>query len=359
MNKNLSEFCVPQCTSILDAMAKLDANTTKIILVLDADGRLNGTLTDGDVRRAMLAGITLEQPVDDLLTLKAGSSIAVPVTAPAGSDRATQLAILKDRGVFHLPLVDEEQRVVDLVTLGELAPAESPALNAVIMAGGAGTRLRPLTEDLPKPMLPVGERPLMELIIQQLRQAGIKQVSLTTHYKKDVVVDHFGDGSDFGVDIQYVDEDQPLGTAGALSRLPGSDDPLLVINGDILTRVDFRAMLDFHNEQHAEMTVAVRQHETPVPFGVVEIDGVTITGISEKPVIKHLISAGIYLLDPSVCRDIPDGRPYDMPELIGELLSQGRKVVSFPVREYWLDVGRPADYEQAQLDAGPQGFNQR
>jgi NDP-sugar pyrophosphorylase family protein len=210
---------------------------------------------------------------------------------------------------------------------------------------------------MPKPMLPVGERPLMEHIIQQLRQAGIKQLSLTTHYKKDIIVDHFGNGSDFGVEIQYVDEEHPMGTAGALSRLPGSDDPLLVINGDILTRVDFRAMLDFHKEQYAEMTVAVRQHETPVPFGVVEVDGVTITGILEKPVVKHLISAGIYLLDPSVCRDIPGERPYDMPELIAELLAQGRKVVSFPVREYWLDVGRPADYEQAQIDVKSQGFN--
>jgi len=257
---------------------------------------------------------------------------------------------MNETGIRHIPLVDDEGRVVSVVLLGDLVKEYELPLRAVVMAGGFGTRLRPLTEDLPKPMLPLGSRPLLELIVEQLRDAGIKQVNVATHYKGEIIADHFKDGQDFGVDIRYVKEDQPLGTAGALSLLEESDEPLLVINGDILTRVDFRSMHSFHREHEAELTVAVRQYEFSVPYGVVLTDGVAVTGISEKPVVRQFINAGIYLLSPSVMRLIPNGQPYDIPDLIELLIKENRPVVCFPIREYWLDIGKADQYAQAKAD---------
>ncbi|RME47231.1 MAG: nucleotidyltransferase, partial [Deltaproteobacteria bacterium] len=189
-----------------------------------------------------------------------------------------------------------------------------------------------------------------EWTIEQLKNAGICRVNVTTHYKKERIIEHFGNGEDFGVDIRYVAEDQPLGTAGALSLLERSKEPLLVINGDILTHVDFRAMHDFHREHEADMTVAVRPHEYRIPYGVVETRGVEIAAIREKPVIRHFISAGIYLLSPSVHSYIPNGERYDMPQLIETLIRSGKRVVGFPIREYWIDIGRIDDYERANED---------
>jgi dTDP-glucose pyrophosphorylase/CBS domain-containing protein len=350
MHTDLTTLCVGLDTSIHQAVAQMDISRLGIVLVVDEEHRLLGTVTDGDVRRSILANISLDKPVRVLLLSKAGSPYARPITAPADADQSTMLQILRQHRILHLPLVDLDQRVVALVSLSEFVSQQVPMPHAVIMAGGTGSRLRPLTDDLPKPMLPLGDRPLMELIIRQLQQVGIRHVNLTTHYKKDAIAQYFGDGQDFGVEIQYMEEDQPLGTAGALSRLDGLAGPLLVINGDILTRVDFRAMLDFHREHHADMTIGVRYHEVPIPYGVVEVEGVVVTAISEKPVMRYLISAGIYLLEPEVRRYIPTDRPYDMPDLIARLVVDGGRVVSFPVREYWLDIGRVEDYQKALAD---------
>jgi len=317
-----------------------------ILLLCEDDRKLVGVLTDGDIRRAILRGVSFDEPCISIASRN-------PVVAPLRVSPSEALHLMdhsRDFVVNHLPVVDAEGRAVDLLLRRDLVTEDQLALSAVIMAGGFGTRLRPLTEELPKPMLPVGGRPLMELIIEQLRQAGIRRVNVTTHYRSEEIIEHFGDGRAFGVEIKYVTEDRPLGTAGALGLMEIPNEPLLVINGDILTQVDFRAMLDFHREQRADMTVAVRQHEFRVPYGVVETNGVTITGISEKPVVQHFINAGIYLLNPGVCQFIPNGQPYDMPDLISRLLAEGRRVVSFPVREYWLDIGQSADYKQAQED---------
>jgi NDP-sugar pyrophosphorylase family protein len=259
--------------------------------------------------------------------------------------------MMNQYGLRHIPLVDGQHRVIDVALLGSLVKEYELPLRAVVMAGGYGTRLRPLTEEVPKPMLPIGGRPLLERIIEQLRQAGIHRVNLTTHYRADVITRHFGDGRDFGVEIRYVEESKPLGTAGALSLLEASEEPLLVINGDILTQMDFRMLLDFHREHHADMTVAVWPHEWQLPYGVVQLDGVTVTGISEKPRQRQFINAGIYLLNPDVCSYIPADRPYDMPSLISRLVAEGRRVVGFPVREYWMDIGKAEDYLKAQDDA--------
>lgn len=350
MFSDLSTLCIAPDCSVYDAIACIDRNCKGIALVTDEGGRLLGTITDGDVRRAMLAGRNLDMPVSDLLAHKADSLYPRPVTAPVGTEREALLQLMKENLIYQVPLVDQADRVVDMVTLNDLLPAQAPSLQAVIMAGGFGTRLRPLTEDLPKPMLPVGGRPLMELILEQLRQAGIRRVNVMTHYKSEKIVEHFGDGGSFGVELNYVNEDLPLGTGGALGLIPVPPTPFLVINGDILTQVNFGAMLAYHREYRADMTVAVRQYGFQVPYGVVECEGPHIRRLTEKPKLTFFVNAGIYLLEPLVYSFIPNGQHFNMTDLIQWLLDAGRTVVSFPVREYWLDIGQHADYEQAQKD---------
>jgi dTDP-glucose pyrophosphorylase/CBS domain-containing protein len=356
LNPELKALIVSPNSSVREVMECIDRSAKGIALVLSDDNHLLATVTDGDIRRAILAGMDLNQRVHELIVSPSPDFAGSPISAAQGTDEAELLHLMNEKGIRQVPLVDEQARVVDIVMLSDLAKDLEPPLRAIVMAGGYGTRLRPLTEAIPKPMLPLGARPLLELIVEQLRDAGIKQVHVATHYKGDVIADHFKDGRDFGVDIQYLKEDQPLGTAGALGLLEESDEPLLVMNGDILTRVDFRSMLNFHNEHHADLTVAVRQYEFNVPYGVVLTDGVAITGISEKPIVKNFINAGIYLLAPSVKRFIPNGEPYDIPDLIQCLLKEGQTVVCFPIREYWLDIGKADHYDQAQADVASGRF---
>ena len=326
----------------------IDKGGKRIALVIDENQRLLGTITDGDIRRAILAYIDLEAPLSVLLESRKGKASYQPVTAPAGSDHKTLLKLFRQKEVAHLPLVDKEQRVVDLVTLDQIVTEVSAPVEAVIMAGGTGSRLRPLTAETPKPMLPVGDRPLLELIIDQLRDSGIKHVNVTVHHKQDKITQHFGDGSGFGIDISYVEEDRPLGTAGALGLIETPQVTMLVINGDILTQVDIQAMRNYHREHRADLTLAVRQHDVQVPYGVVECEDDWVRRLVEKPVVKSLINAGIYLLEPSVHSLIPAGEPCDMTEIIERLLQDGRPVAAFPVHEGWIDIGQQADYEEAQ-----------
>jgi len=355
MYSDITNLCLGPENSIRQAIACIDQNSQGIALVVDEAYHLIGVVTDGDIRRAILAQSDLDMPLQQLLQVKVPATPHVPVTASVGTSDAQLLQMMNEWELRHIPLLDPQGRVADIALLTDLVKGYELPMTAVIMAGGYGTRLHPLTEDLPKPMLPVGDKPLMERVVEQLRAAGIRRVDVTTHYKSDAITSHFGDGQRFGVDIRYVEEKHPLGTAGAIGLLDISDDPLLVINGDILTRMDFRAMLDFHHEQHAEMTVAVRQHEFRLPYGVVETSGVQIVKIEEKPVIRHFINAGIYLLSPEACKSIPPGQAFDMTDLITKLLVEDRLVASFPIHEYWLDIGEHADYQQAQTDVQKQG----
>lgn len=344
--ERLEKVLVSPETSICDAVVVLDRGGFGMLLVVDPDRKLRGVVTDGDIRRAILHGTSFDEACLSIATQE-------PLTAKAGIVGEDALYLMDNGRTFpvnHLPVIDDEGKVVGLILRRDLSSPKPLPVSAVIMAGGKGTRLRPLTEDIPKPMLPVGGRPLLEVIIDQLREAGIHRVNLTTHYKADVIAKHFGDGSEFGVDIQYVEEDKPLGTAGALGLIENPDEPLLVINGDILTRVDFRAMLDFHKDHQADLTVAVRRYEFRIPYGIVETEGAKVVGASEKPTLQHFVIAGIYLLGPEARRNVPEDERYDMPELIDELIGRGRSVVCFPVREYWLDIGQVDDYQQAQSD---------
>ena len=352
---NLDVICIAADAVLREAVTCIDRNQRGIALVRDAQGKLVGTITDGDVRRAMLAGRTLATPVADLLEHKRSTRYPQPVTAPAGTDPAALLKMMHDLVIRQIPLVDDEGLLTGLITIEDLVPDQALPLRAVIMAGGFGTRLLPLTENMPKPMLPVGDKPLMEILIQQLRESGIHHVNVTTHFQRDKIKSHFRDGQHLGVDLTYVDEDQPLGTAGALSLMEAFDEPLLVINGDILTEVNFRAMLQFHREHHAEMTVAVRRYDVEVPYGVVQCEDANIVDLTEKPQFSFFVNAGIYLLEPSAQALLPAGEASNMTDLIQKLVAAGRPVVSFPIREYWIDIGRHADYELAQEHARSKG----
>ena len=255
--------------------------------------------------------------------------------------------------INHLPLLDANGAVSDFLLRREIAMDSRPELSAVIMAGGFGKRLMPLTEGVPKPMLPVGDRPVLERTIRQLRRSGIRDVSMTTHYLGDRIEDHFGDGEEFGVRINYTNEDQPMGTAGGLKLLERPAGPFVVINGDILTGVFFDKMLEYHLEHLAELTVGVRRYVIDVPFGVVECEESRVTALREKPSLTFFINAGIYLLEPGAWDSIPQGVFFDMTDLIKSLLDEGRRSRAFPSSSTGWTSGSPEDYQRAQDELAP------
>ena len=333
--------------SIRSTMEVIDRFAKGIAVVVDDAGRLLATVTDGDVRRAILAGVNLEHPVSEVQ--KPGQTR--PVVASTGTSESALLVLMEQHSIRQVPLLDEAGRVCGLAVLHEILRQNELPVTGVIMAGGYGKRLMPLTEAVPKPMLPVNGRPLLEHILARLRQSGIRSVNVATHHLSDSIVQHFKDGSEFGIELQYFQETEPLGTAGGLANMGGGTDPLLVINGDVLTSMDVRAMLDFHHEHQALLTVGVRQYDIEVPFGVVKTEGVRITGIQEKPVLRHFINAGIYMIEREVCRLVPRGRRFDMTDLVAAVIESGGNVISFPVREYWIDIGRVEQYQKAELDS--------
>lgn len=349
---NISDLFVKLDNSIRDVIECIDrSGRVSIALIVDDERHIIDTITDGDVRRGILAGISLSESVSKLLPIKAQMPHALPVTAPVGTDPSQFLILMQENAVKQIPLLDKDGSVVDIVILSEVLAQPKLPLQAVVMAGGLGTRLRPLTDNIPKPMLSVGGRPLMELTIEKLQKAGIEHVDVSTNYRAANIVDHFGDGKAFGIELNYLQEDRPLGTAGALGLMDTPDKTLLVINGDIITHVDLAVMFSYHKKQQAELTVGVRQYGMQVPYGVIDCDGPDVRKLREKPQISFLVNAGIYLLEPSVYAYISKGERLDMTDLIQRLLDNNSKVVSFPIIEYWLDIGQPDDYERAQTDA--------
>lgn len=350
MRLSIESVFITNDVSIRDAISCIDGSGCGIALVVDSEHRLIGTITDGDVRRAILARLDLSSPVGAILAQKVNSQYARPVTALSGTGREELLILMQQHVLRQIPILDEDGRVVDLVLHNDLIPVNELPIRAVIMAGGLGTRLRPLTDNLPKPMLPVNGKPLIERIVEQLQRTGIRRIAITTHYMPEKIMEYFGDGRAFGVELTYVDEKLPLGTGGALGLLPQPSQPLLVINGDVLTDVDFRSMFLFHQENKADITISVRQFDFEIPYGVVDVEGARVKGISEKPMMKFFVNAGVYLIEPSVYQYFPAGERFNMTDLIQWLLDAGRTVISFPVHEYWLDIGQHADYARAQDD---------
>jgi len=341
--------CLSLSHAIRDAVSLINAARKGIVLITNSEGRIIGTVTDGDIRRAMLSGIQIDQSLDELQRVREDAP-QKPVTAPLGTPREQLIRLMQQHQIQQIPLLDSDGLPAELWTLSDLQPSAPRELQALIMAGGFGKRLRPLTDEIPKPMLPIGGRPLMEHAIEQLRTAGVERVNISTFYKPEKIVDHFRDGSDFGVDIQYITEEQPLGTAGALRLLERPNELLLVLNGDVLTAIDYKALLDYHGDNGAALTVAVRRYEVNVPYGVIESDGIAVQRLVEKPSFHFFVNAGIYLVNPECLEHIPLNQRFDMTELIERLMTHKMPVIGFPIHEYWLDIGQHEDYQQAQQD---------
>jgi dTDP-glucose pyrophosphorylase len=338
---------LPADATLRQAINALNETALQIVLAVSPEGELLGTLTDGDIRRGLLRGITLDDRIDAIVYRE-------PLVAPPQLDRETALRLMQANGIHQLPVVDDKRRVVGLYLLDDLMlPARRDNL-IVIMAGGQGTRLRPYTEACPKPLLPVGGKPILEHILERAQGEGFWRFAIAIHYLGHMIEESFGDGSSRNLQIEYLREQTPLGTAGAVGLLnPRPDAPFIVCNGDVLTDIHFAELLDFHARQGAAATMAVRLHEWQHPFGVVKTRGVDIVGFEEKPTVRSHINAGIYVLNPSALDELPEGVRCDMPTLFASLQERGARTIVYPMHEPWLDVGRPDDYEHANGSSTP------
>lgn len=342
--KNWESTLVSPETSIRRALEIIDSSAAQIVLVTDSDRRLLGTVTDGDVRRAILRGVSLDDDVQKVMHDK-------PVTADLDTDKGPILELMKTKGIHQVPLVDKFGRIAGLQAIDELLRNGSHEHWAVLMAGGNGERLRPITNTCPKPLLKVGDKPVLETIILALKGAGFRRFFLSVNYKAEMIEEYFGCGDALGVDIDYLHEEKPLGTAGALSLLPQKPPgPLLVMNGDLLTNIDFSRLLRFHKKTSTEATMCVREYSMEVPFGVVSTEDLRLSALEEKPIRKFFVNAGIYVLNPSTLDLIPRNEKYDITELFKSLVENDRSSSVYLIREYWLDIGRADDYEVAQMD---------
>lgn len=329
---------------LLEAIAKIDAASTKLALVVDSDRRLLGTLSDGDVRRGMLAGMKLSDPV-------ARYMFRTPTTVLQGEPRDAILSKMRQFVLHQIPVLDHDGRVVDLKTIDDYLTVPARENWVVIMAGGLGTRLKELTLDTPKPMLQVGNRPLLELIISRFVEQGFRHIWLAVNYLAEKIEAHIGDGSKFGAEVRYLHEDKRLGTAGALSLLPQAPTrPALVTNADLLVTVDYGEILEAHVGNGAAATMAVRDYEYQIPYGVVRTVEDQIAGLEEKPVHQALVNAGIYVLSPEAVARVPHDTFFDMPELFAAMIGAGKAVRYHRIDGYWLDIGRHEDYNKANGD---------
>lgn len=333
---------MPANSTIVEVIRNLEQSGLQIALVVTEDDLLLGTLTDGDIRRGLLRNMDLSSPVDSLIYRS-------PLVAPRDLGRETVLQIMQANKKNQMPIVDENRRVIGLHVWDELVvPAKRPNL-MVLMVGGKGERLHPLTQDCPKPLLQVHGRPILEHIIERAKAEGFGRFVLAIHYLGHMIEEHFGDGGRFDVQIEYLREEQPLGTAGAiglLSRRP--DNAFVVSNGDVLTDIRYGELLDFHHRHAAAATMAVQRYEWQHPFGVVETDGMEIVGFEEKPVLRSYVNAGVYVLEPEVLNALSPGEHCDMPTLFSRIRARGQRTIVYPMHEPWLDVGRVEDLERAR-----------
>ncbi|WP_339798985.1 nucleotidyltransferase family protein [uncultured Marinobacter sp.] len=334
-----SDVTLEQAIEILDKAA------LRIALVVDSNNKLLGTLTDGDVRRALLKHLPLETPVNQVMNTQ-------PKTAEQSWTESRILSVMEQHELLQLPVVDADRRVVGLINLHDVLNKHRHDNPVFLMAGGFGTRLRPLTNNCPKPMLKVGDKPILEQILLNFVEAGFHRFYISTHYMPEVIRDYFGDGEKWGISIQYVYEDEPLGTGGALGLLPHDEinQPLFMMNGDLLTSLNLHSFLEFHETHNGVATMCVREYEHQVPYGVITSEGTQIKSMIEKPIHRFFVNAGIYLLAPELVKSVEPGTRVDMPTLLEQQIEGGKTVNMFPIHEYWLDIGRMDDFHKAQME---------
>ena len=342
--KDIQKIKLTADSTIKEALEIIDLGAVKFAIVVDTDDKLIGTLSDGDIRRAILDGKTLGDKIENIYFKE-------PTVANINDTREEVMSLCVSKKVYQIPVVDNEGRVVSIDLLDELLKPEVHINKVVLMVGGLGSRLRPLTENTPKPMLHVGGKPILQTIVEKFVSYGFVNIVMCVGYKSNIIQDFFEDGSKFGASIEYVLEKKRMGTAGALSLLETKpDEPFFVMNGDLLTNVNFEHLLEFHLANKSMATMCVREYDFQVPYGVVNVEGGKILSIEEKPVQKFFVSAGIYMLDAQCIELIPENEFYDMPTLFEKLIGMNENTISFPLREYWLDIGRIEEYEKANLE---------
>jgi len=343
MNKILKS-CINVDASIASAAEILEQSVQKICLVV-SDDRLVGTITDGDIRRGILKGIPFNAAASEIMNKQ-------PKTAHPTTDREKLREHMSELALLYVPAIDDDGILTGLISLDDLAHDTETHENwVVLMAGGLGERLRPLTNTTPKPLLHVGDKPLLHSIIESFIEQRFRKFFIAVNFQAQVIKDYFGDGSAWGVTIIYLEEDKRMGTAGALTLLPKvPSEPVIVMNGDLVTRTSFTELLNFHKEQNSKATMCVREYDFQVPFGVISIDGHRIAAIDEKPIHRFFVNAGIYVLEPEIITTIPENTRTDMTSVFDELISANKETAVFPIHEYWLDIGRIDDLERAKSD---------
>ncbi|MEM5534770.1 nucleotidyltransferase family protein [Neptuniibacter pectenicola] len=351
MSHSWEKILIGPTASIKEALVLINNESLRVALVVDEHRHLLGVVTDGDIRRGLLGNLGLDANVSAVMN-------ANPFTVSSGVSRDELVLLMEEQAILSVPVV-ESDKVVGLETLHAVLAKPKYENPIFIMAGGFGTRLRPLTDNCPKPMLNIGDRPILETVLQSFIKAGFVNFYISTHYMPEKIRNYFGDGSKWKVSIEYIHEDSPLGTGGALGLLPSGmpDLPIIMMNGDVLTKVDFERLLNFHNENSADATMCVREYEYQIPYGVVNGDGNRIVSMVEKPVQRFFVNAGIYVVGQEIARSLPRNHVIDMPTLLENNIERHKKVLMFPIYEYWLDIGRMDDFNRAQSDILSLGFD--
>jgi len=338
---NVAKVILSASASIKEAMESIDKNKIKIALVVDDSNRLIGTITDGDIRRSILKGIALNKSVKDTMNCNF-------TYAQVGESKEKIFQLAKRARVNHVPIVDKDFILVRIEDTRSLLPTGKRENKVVLMAGGLGTRLRPLTHETPKSMLKVKDKPILEIILESFVKYGFDSFIFSVNYKSEIIEDYFGDGKKFGVNIQYVHDQRRMGTAGSLSFLKKQlKKDFFVMNADLLTKINFDHLADFHLSSDSIATMCVKEYDFQVPYGVINVQDDKIASIDEKPVHNFFVNAGIYMLNPAVLEYIPENSFFDMPTLFNILIKNKVKVLPFPIREYWLDIGEIGDYNKA------------
>lgn len=324
--------------NVLQGIKTLNESQVKIALVVNESGKLEGTVSDGDVRRGLMRGIELAAPIQEIFNPD-------PIVVPPHLTREVVVQLMKTNRIFQIPIVDEDSQLLGLHLWDEVSTTVERPNAMIIMAGGKGTRLHPQTNTCPKPLLPVGGKPILEHIIERATSQGFSKFVIAINYLGDMIESYFGDGKSFNVQIEYLREEKPLGTAGSLSLLdPLPKIPFVVTNGDVISDINYGDIIDFHVEHNAIATMAVRLQEWQNPYGVVQMRDFQIYEYIEKPLVRSYINAGVYVLNPSPIQSLVEGEPCDMPDIFQKLLSESRLVVAYPIHEGWIDVGQPKDY---------------
>ena len=332
-------------SNIRDAMRTLDETALRIATVCDENNKLLGTVTDGDIRRGLLKSSDMQDSVSAVMNQS-------PRTVTPSHTRQQRIEIMDQYDLLALPIVDDKNHLVGLETLHQVLQPKKRDNPVFIMAGGFGTRLRPLTDNCPKPMLRVGDKPMLEHLINQFRAFGFYDFYISTHYMPEIIHTHFGDGSEWGINITYIHESKPLGTGGALGLLPKNLPklPLIMMNGDVLTKINFTELLNHHESNNLDATMCVREMEYNISYGVVESQNGLITNMVEKPTYRYNINTGIYVLSPEYVSSVQPNTQIDLPNLLGQRIDTDKKIGIYTTHEYWLDIGQMTDYQKAQED---------